>query len=255
MQGELNRRTREYYDSLIAGVGAEYLELRWGKHPLQRSHFRQTRRSVHRFFREVAGDGGNLLEVGCGPGTWTGICLQHADEVTVLDISAEMLRVTRERFRDDPRLRYVCADLEQVSVVENAPFDVIFSARALEYMQDKRTAVAKLRAALRPGGVVGIITKNPAWRDKVRARKAGEVDDAAIQVDWIHWRGLSSLLEGNGFADVRVRPVALGSYERPLNNRVGYAVAEALQWLTDGWRMRPLLDPLTESYLVTARAA
>lgn len=40
---------------------------------------------------------GNVLELACGPGTWTSQLLRHATEVTAVDASAEMLGIAAAR--------------------------------------------------------------------------------------------------------------------------------------------------------------
>src|SRR5262245_57964168 len=53
---------------------------------------------------------GSVLELACGPGTWTGHLLRRATDVTALDASPEMLAIAAARVRDD-RVRFVQADL------------------------------------------------------------------------------------------------------------------------------------------------
>ncbi len=53
---------------------------------------------------------GDVLELACGPGTWTGRLLSHAQHVTAVDASAEMLALASARF-DDERVRLVRADV------------------------------------------------------------------------------------------------------------------------------------------------
>ncbi|MDP9643727.1 ubiquinone/menaquinone biosynthesis C-methylase UbiE [Actinopolyspora lacussalsi] len=38
-----------------------------------------------------------MLELACGPGTWTPELARHASTLTAVDSSPEMLRVARER--------------------------------------------------------------------------------------------------------------------------------------------------------------
>lgn len=53
---------------------------------------------------------GSVLELACGPGTWTSQLLPHATDVTALDASPEMLAIAAARVTDD-RVRFVQADL------------------------------------------------------------------------------------------------------------------------------------------------
>lgn len=53
---------------------------------------------------------GDVLELACGPGTWTELLLRHASTLTVVDASPEMLALAAEKVRDD-RVRFIEADL------------------------------------------------------------------------------------------------------------------------------------------------
>lgn len=53
---------------------------------------------------------GHVLELACGPGTWTPELLRHADSVTAVDAAPEMLRIAAGKVRDE-RVRFVQTDL------------------------------------------------------------------------------------------------------------------------------------------------
>lgn len=54
---------------------------------------------------------GDVLELACGTGAWTARLLRHADAVTAVDSSPEMLELAGQRVGEDPRVRFVVADL------------------------------------------------------------------------------------------------------------------------------------------------
>jgi demethylmenaquinone methyltransferase/2-methoxy-6-polyprenyl-1,4-benzoquinol methylase len=54
---------------------------------------------------------GDVLELACGPGSWTERLLCRAASVTAVDAAPEMLARARARVGDDPRVRFVHADL------------------------------------------------------------------------------------------------------------------------------------------------
>lgn len=55
---------------------------------------------------------GTVLELACGPGTWTPLLLQRASSVTAVDAAPEMLALARARVgTDHERVRFVRADL------------------------------------------------------------------------------------------------------------------------------------------------
>jgi SAM-dependent methyltransferase len=67
---------------------------------------------------------GEVLELAPGPGTWTEQLLRHADTITAVDSSPEMLALAARRVRDDPRARFVNADLFEWR--PDREYDVVF---------------------------------------------------------------------------------------------------------------------------------
>lgn len=66
---------------------------------------------------------GSVLELACGPGTWTGQLLRYATEITAVDASAEMLAIASTRVSDE-RVRFVQADL--FTWEPDRRYDVVF---------------------------------------------------------------------------------------------------------------------------------
>ena len=249
MNERLSQATRNHYQELIGQIGAGYIDYRWQRHPVSRSHYRQTRKAVEFAFRGIE-PAGELLEIGCGPGTWTDICLAHGARLTIVDISSEMLKLVRERFSEAP-LDLHCGDFLNDGVEIPRRFDVIFSARALEYMDDKEAMVAKSVRWLSPGGRLVVITKNPGWVDKHREDRRGAAD--TIHSGWIDWRTLEGHYRRHGLRDVVTYPVCLGSYYRPLSMAPAIRFCDLLQAGLHRHALRPGFDFLVESYMTIGR--
>ena len=78
---------------------------------------------------------GSVLEIACGPGTWTAELLRHASSLTALDAAPEMLAVAAANVRDG-RVRFVQAD-----VFEWTPdqlYDVVFFGFWLSHVPIER---------------------------------------------------------------------------------------------------------------------
>jgi len=243
---ELHDRTRRHYDELVPDLERGYIDYRWKSGPVQRSHYRHTRVAIERALGDI-GHVRTLLEVGVGPGTWTDLCLDRADHVTVCDLSVQMLEQARERLGS--RVEYVHGDFLSDEVPVSGPYDIVASFRAIEYMDDKESFVARCRARLAEGGSLVVVTKNPGWRDRHRS-DAQDVDE--IHRHWIHWTDLMMLLADRGFDEITCRPVAVGSYRWPFGHRVGVALSDLWWRLIEGRSMRRSWDSLVESYLVLA---
>jgi demethylmenaquinone methyltransferase/2-methoxy-6-polyprenyl-1,4-benzoquinol methylase len=69
------------------------------------------------------GPTGRVLELACGPGTWTAQLLRRATSVTAVDASPEMLAIASARVADD-RVRFVRADV--FSWTPDRRYDVVF---------------------------------------------------------------------------------------------------------------------------------
>lgn len=66
---------------------------------------------------------GSVLELACGPGTWTGQLLRYATEVTAVDTSHEALVIASARHNSE-RVRFIQADI--FSWAPDRHYDVIF---------------------------------------------------------------------------------------------------------------------------------
>ncbi|QWV91846.1 class I SAM-dependent methyltransferase [Geomonas oryzisoli] len=220
----LSVATKSHYESLVGELGVGYLDYRWNNNPISRSHYRQTKASVDFALGRLAGTVERMLEIGCGPGTWTDLCLKRARQLTVVDISTEMLKVLAERF-PAAGIEARCGDFGSDDVAFERSFDVIFSVRALEYMDSKAAVIGKCARLLAPGGHLIIITKSPRWMDKKKEESAGDV----IQSGWIDWADLEGLYRDSGLDRVETFPVCLGSYYFPWSTHLGIKVCDLLQ--------------------------
>jgi 2-polyprenyl-3-methyl-5-hydroxy-6-metoxy-1,4-benzoquinol methylase len=78
---------------------------------------------------------GRVLELACGTGLWTEQLLEHAERVTVVDISSEMLAIAKSRLQSD-RVDYIKADIFEWTGAE--PYDVIFFSFWLSHVPPER---------------------------------------------------------------------------------------------------------------------
>jgi demethylmenaquinone methyltransferase/2-methoxy-6-polyprenyl-1,4-benzoquinol methylase len=97
---------------------------------------------------------GDVLELACGPGTWTPRLLQDATTVTAVDAAPEMLAIARERVGDDDRVRFVLADL--FAWRPDRRYDVVFFGFWLSHVPLERFAAfwALIDECLAPNGRV-----------------------------------------------------------------------------------------------------
>ncbi len=145
---------------------------------------------------------GRLVELGPGPGIALAHLLRNFPGARVwgIDLSAEMLAQSRRRNIDAVRagrLTLLQGDLAVLSGL--APVDLVYAAHVLYFWQLPGQELARIRAALRPGGslVLGYQLRQnmPALAQLSFSEEGNILYDSDEQV--------AVLLEGAGFSDMR----------------------------------------------------
>jgi trans-aconitate methyltransferase len=97
---------------------------------------------------------GSVLDLACGPGTWTPQLLRHASDVTAVDASPQMLAIAASRVPAGAPVRFVEADL--FTWEPDRRYDVVFMGCWLSHVPAERFASfwARVAAALAPRGRV-----------------------------------------------------------------------------------------------------
>ena len=134
--------------------------------------------------------GGDLLDVGCGPG----MLVEHLRQtrpgtftITACDRSAEMVAAVADRVGDAPDVRLSVAKIDDLPYPD-ANFDVVTATGVLEYVE-VRPALREVARVLRPGGVAVLSILNPRsmyrmveWGLYWPARRALERIEAGARV-------------------------------------------------------------------------
>jgi ubiquinone/menaquinone biosynthesis C-methylase UbiE len=100
---------------------------------------------------------GSVLELACGPGTWTQVLLHRATRVTAVDAAPEMLDLARARVGADERVRFVRADLFEWE--PDGRYDAVFMGFWLSHVPWSRFAEfwRFVDRCLIPGGRVLVV--------------------------------------------------------------------------------------------------
>lgn len=162
-----------------------------------------------------------VVDLGAGTGLLSALVAARYPraEITLIDGSEEMLSRARSRLGDDGRFRFVLADLAAPPLPDGN--DAAISALAIHHLEDdgKRQLYARVRAALRSGGVFvnaeQVAGPTPAlhrryherWREQTRALGASEQERAdselrmredrpatvEAQLEWLRELGFSDV--------------------------------------------------------------
>ena len=233
---------KEHYDREVPSLsGGHYEEYRWFKNPLQAAHFTLTKNAINEQLLSDLHTVNSVLEIGPGPGTWTELLFNRFPQAsfTLVDISSQMLNESKGRLASRGDFNFFNQDF---TTFESAkPFDLVFSSRAFEYVDDKKAFVSNLAKNLNLGGVGYIITKTPHyWRERLLGKKIPPRHSRQLGL-----RDFKKLIANEGL-------VILGSY--PVTVSVPFFNSPRLNLWVAGWlKLLPLnflTLNFTESYAV-----
>lgn len=152
-------------------AGVQYWDRVWGSGARQRpvdpnaagvrNHLRRT---FHKFFVEVLGDGRGrgLMEVGCADSIWLPYFRRELGfSVAGMDYSEAGCEAAQENLRNSGIAAEIFrADMYAPPSDLLGRFDVVFSYGLVEHFSDTAGAIAALRALCRPGGLLVTIVPN-----------------------------------------------------------------------------------------------
>ncbi len=121
-------------------------------------------RSRLRLVQNVLADcpGGDLVDIGCGPGILTRTLLRSRPcdfRITALDLSPSMIRQCVASAHGTGDVHAAVGNLERLPFKDGG-FDVAIATGVLEYA-DVRVAVGEVARVVRPGGLVVVSMLNP----------------------------------------------------------------------------------------------
>ena len=96
-----------------------------------------------------------ILDIGAGTGLLSALVIQKYPDasLTLLDLSASMLSLAKERFADRNNVRYIAGDYCSVDFAGR--YDLICSALSIHHLthEDKQGLYQRIYNALNPGGI------------------------------------------------------------------------------------------------------
>src|ERR1700687_1479047 len=110
----------------------------------------------HNFLlRRLPSNCDDVLEIGCGKGEFSRRLAESSGRVLALDLSPEMIRIARAHAEHPPNIEYQIADVMSYDLPPDH-FDCIASIATLHHLP-LREIILKMKAALKPGGVLLVL--------------------------------------------------------------------------------------------------
>lgn len=102
-------------------------------------------------------DLGNVLELGCGNGTYTESIAAAATAIVATDLSEDMVAVTRERFKTSHHIQVEQADCFNLRYPDNS-FDTVFMANLLHIVPNQSALLSECLRVLKDGGRLIVVS-------------------------------------------------------------------------------------------------
>jgi SAM-dependent methyltransferase len=158
-----------------------------------------------------------VLDVGCGEGYGAELLATKAAEVVGMDLSAEVLRLARDRHHSS-NLRFVEGNAMDLTAETWGRFDVVTCFEVIEHVADPGAFLDRLVSVLRPDGVLALSTPHAVVED-LHNRRMGRPPNP-FHISSLTPRRLEALLRE------RFRDVALYG-QSPRGNRL-YLLLKAI---------------------------
>ena len=227
--GDHTERVRSYFDSHAEDWSRAYRQPRSANDVVLGERLRLALTLTE----DVASDA-SALDAGCGAGLLTVALARRGYHVTAVDLSPRMVELCRDALHgagvDEKSVHVACGDSLQMEL-GSGPFDVIYALGFLQYQEDERATLKRLRGLLRPGGrlvISGPISRRVGnlfgvWNLVRNARRRVEV--ALGRGDWKELEQLLAisnhtysigrlrrLLDDAGFETLAFRPHGFVNY-------------------------------------------
>jgi tRNA (cmo5U34)-methyltransferase len=134
------------------------------------------------------------LEYGAGTGIASFLLKDYLKEITLMDSSAEMVRITEEKISSSgvTNLKALKFDLEH-ETYSNGIFDLIFTQMVLHHIEDVDSIIGKFRRLLKKGGYLAIAD---LYEEDGSFHGEGFTGHFGFNVD-----KMAKIIEGNSFGN------------------------------------------------------
>lgn len=106
-----------------------------------------------------------VLECACGTGLLTKVIIDKCKKITATDISTNMLKVMRRKFKKNINIQIEEGDVMKIEYADNS-FDKVFAANVIHLLDEPKKALQELMRVCRPEGQLIIPTYINKTKDK-----------------------------------------------------------------------------------------
>lgn len=115
-------------------------------------------------------EGMDVLDVACGTGVMLPYYLnRRVNSVTAIDISSEMVKIASEKYKDNPKVKVICGDVEETK--EPGNYDTVVVYNAFPHFPDADRLIQHLSSLVKPGGYVTVA--HGMSRERINAHHSG----------------------------------------------------------------------------------
>ena len=103
----------------------------------------------------------SILDAGCGLGQFALQLAQQGHQLTLNDLSSEMIEAATERFTTaETSGQFIHGSIQSLPQLTEQPFELILNHAGLEWWEDPRTVLTTLASMLSPGGTLSLMFYN-----------------------------------------------------------------------------------------------
>lgn len=199
-----NQNIKDLYErSIIEKYQNDYEWRRWLLTDRLWLDYFMTRTAIQHHLRNISFN--SCLEFGPGSGTFTPLVYRRNPDarLDLIDISEEMKRQFTLEMRSVPNVNYMVGD---IMTHEFGPktYDLFYSVRAVEYVDNQVELFKKVFQLLNPGGHGVVVTKNPFYDRAEHGEGTRWQHRGKLGID-----ALQHLLSTAGFTNVSLCPVII----------------------------------------------
>jgi SAM-dependent methyltransferase len=197
---EISREEVARYWDKNADLWADHVRKGWDAY---REHFNNP--AMLDFIGDL--NGKTVLDAGCGEGYNTRLLARNGARMVGVDISQGMIELARQEEQREPLgIRYQVASFSDLSLLDDAYFDVVVSFMALMDGPDFEGAVKEIFRVLRSGGELIFSITHPCFATKGFGWIRDEEDnyikltvaDYFADQSWVeHWKFSKAPVQGN----------------------------------------------------------